>query len=85
MMIKEICLIAMVAAGLILVIPGTKVLAQTTPGSHLQSTSLPNHGAKIPVIASYIAGIGLGVAAIAKFKAFRDNPQQIHIGPIVIK
>ena len=49
MMIKEICLIAMVAFGL-LVIPGTNVEAGDSPqqnplGSHLQSTSLPNHGA----------------------------------------
>jgi hypothetical protein len=48
MMIKEICLIAMVAFGLTLAIPETNVLAQTTLGSHLQSTSLPDHGAKIP-------------------------------------
>jgi len=28
---------------------------------------------------SYLQGIGFGVAAIAKFKAHKDNPQQIHI------
>ena len=84
MMIKEICIIAMVAFGLILVIPGTNVEARDSPqlnslGSHLQSTSLPNHGAQIPVIASHIAGIGLGIASIVKFKQHKDNPTQIHI------
>ncbi|MGC1930615.1 MAG: hypothetical protein WA667_16725 [Candidatus Nitrosopolaris sp.] len=75
MMIKEICLIAMVAFGLTLVIPITNVLANdpTTLGSNLHSSSLPHHG--FP----YIAGIGTGIAAIAKFKAHKDNPVQIHI------
>jgi hypothetical protein len=84
MMIKESCLIAMVAFGLTLVIPITNVEARDSPqqnplGSNLHSTSLPHHGAYIPVISSYIAGIGTGIAAIAKFKAHKDNPVQIHI------
>jgi hypothetical protein len=84
MMIKEICLIAMVAFGLTLVIPITNVEARDSPqqnslASNLHSTSLPHHGAYIPVIGSYIAGIGTGIAAIAKFKAHKDNPVQIHI------
>ena len=62
-MIKQICLIAMVAMGLVLLIPGTNVEANSSHHrSHLHST-----------------GIGFGIGAIAKFKAHKDNPSQIHI------
>ena len=44
-------------------IPGMNVEANS---SHHQSHL---HG---------ISGIGLGIGAIAKFKAHKDNPQQIH-------
>jgi hypothetical protein len=33
---------------------------------------LHHHGA-------YIAGAGMGIVAIAKFKAHKENPQQIYI------
>jgi len=62
-MIKQIGLIAVVAIGLALLIPGTNVQAIFSHHhSHLHSTG----------------GIGLGIAAIAKFKAHKDNPTQIH-------
>jgi len=60
-MIKHIGLIAVVAIGLALLIPGTNVQAIFSHHhSHLHST-------------------GLGIGAIAKFKAHKDNPTQIHI------
>jgi hypothetical protein len=63
-MIKRIGLIAVVAIGLALLIPGANVQAIFSHHhSHLQSTG----------------GIGLGIGAIAKFKAHKDNPTQIHI------
>jgi hypothetical protein len=84
MMIKEICLIAMVAFGLTLVIPRTNVEARDSPqqnslGSHLQGTSLPNHGAnaaKILFAASSIIGLGLAAYGVKILKAHKDNPQQ---------
>jgi hypothetical protein len=62
-MIKQIGLIAVVAIGLALLIPGTNVQAIISHHSHLHSTG----------------GIGLGIGAIAKFKAHKDNPTQIHL------
>jgi hypothetical protein len=63
-MIKQIGLIAVVAIGLALLIPGTNVQAIFSHHhSHLHSTG----------------GIGLAISAIAKFKAHKDNPSQIHI------
>jgi hypothetical protein len=96
----RICLIAMVASGLTVVIPGTNVEAREGPqqllGSNLHGTSLPNHGAaiaasnpsnigKLITAGSYLAGLGFGVGAIVKFKANKDNPTQIHISqPITL-
>jgi transcription initiation factor TFIIIB Brf1 subunit/transcription initiation factor TFIIB len=60
-MIKQICLIAIVAIGLAVLIPGTNVQAKT---SHYQS-HLHSSG-----------GIGLGIGAIVKFKQHKDNPIQ---------
>jgi hypothetical protein len=72
-MIKQIGLIAIVVTGLIVLIPGTNVEANSSHlQSHLHSTSLHHHGA-------YIAGAGMGIVAIAKFKAHKENPQQIYI------
>jgi hypothetical protein len=62
-MIKQICLIAIVAMGLALLIPGTHVEAKSSHhSSHLHSSG----------------GIGLAIASIVKFKAHKDNPTQIH-------
>ncbi|MGA9151938.1 MAG: hypothetical protein WBZ36_15275 [Candidatus Nitrosopolaris sp.] len=64
-MIKQIVLIAIVAMGLTLLIPGTNVEAKSSHHpSHLHSSG----------------GIGLGIGAIAKFKAHKENPTQIHPG-----
>jgi hypothetical protein len=62
-MIKQVSFIAIIAMGLVLLIPGMNVEANS---SHHQSHL---HG---------ISGMGLGIGAIAKFKAHKDNPQQIH-------
>lgn len=35
--------------------------------------------AQLITAGSYVAGMGFGVASITKFKAHKDNPQQIHI------
>lgn len=41
--------------------------------------------AKLITAASYIAGLGFAVASILKFKAHKDNPQQITVGvPIAL-
>jgi len=41
--------------------------------------------AKLITAASYVAGLGFAVGAILKFKAHKDNPQQIPIGtPIAL-
>lgn len=41
--------------------------------------------AKLITAASYISGLGFAVAAILKFKAHKDNPQQITVGvPIAL-
>lgn len=41
--------------------------------------------AKLITGASYLAGIGFALAAILKFKAHKDNPQQIPVGtPIAL-
>jgi intracellular multiplication protein IcmD len=41
--------------------------------------------AKLITAASYVAGMGFGVAAIVKFKAHKDNPTQVTIGmPIAL-
>jgi hypothetical protein len=64
-MINQIGLIAIVAMGLTLLIPGTHVEAKS---SHHQS-NLHKTG-----------GIGLGIGAIAKFKQHKQNPTQIHLG-----
>lgn len=41
--------------------------------------------AKMITAASYIAGLGFAVGAILKFKAHKDNPQQITVGvPIAL-
>jgi hypothetical protein len=70
-MIKQIVLIAIVVMGLALVISGKNVEAdnpqQNTLGSHHHS-HLHSTG-----------GIGFGIGAIAKFKAHKDNPTQIHL------
>ena len=38
--------------------------------------------AKAITAGAYVAGFGFGIAAIAKFKAHKDNPTQIHIGAV---
>lgn len=35
---------------------------------------------KLMIATAYIAGIGFGIAAVYKFKQYRDNPTQIPIG-----
>jgi len=41
--------------------------------------------AKLITAASYIAGLGFAVGSILKFKAHKDNPQQITVGvPIAL-
>lgn len=41
--------------------------------------------AKLITAGSYVAGMGFGVAAVAKFKAHKDNPQQVAISvPIAL-
>ncbi len=41
--------------------------------------------ARLITAGAYIAGLGFGVSALLKFKAHKDNPQQIPIGtPIAL-
>lgn len=50
-----------------------------------QVTSTFGQFAQLITAASYIAGLGFAVAAILKFKAHKDNPQQITVGtPIAL-
>lgn len=50
-----------------------------------QVTSTFAQFAQLITAASYIAGLGFAVAAILKFKAHKDNPQQITVGtPIAL-
>lgn len=48
-------------------------------------TSTFDSMAKLITAASYIAGLGFAVGSILKFKAHKDNPQQITVGvPIAL-
>lgn len=50
-----------------------------------QVTGNLSNVAKLITAASYVAGMGFGVAAIVKFKAHKDNPTQVTIGmPIAL-
>jgi intracellular multiplication protein IcmD len=62
-------------------------LAQATDIGGVASTITATFGnlAKLITGVSYIAGLGFAVAAILKFKAHRDNPQQVTVGtPIAL-
>lgn len=62
-------------------------LAQATDIGGVASTITSTFGniAKLITGVSYIAGLGFAIAAILKFKAHRDNPQQNPVGtPIAL-
>ena len=41
--------------------------------------------AKLIIAVSYVAGVGFGIAAVYKFKQYKDNPTQIPVGtPIAL-
>jgi intracellular multiplication protein IcmD len=67
---------------------GTEVLAAASGGVGAVAgralSNLPNI-AKLITAGAYVAGMGFAVAAIAKFKAHKDNPTQVPISmPIVL-
>jgi intracellular multiplication protein IcmD len=61
-------------------------LAQNTIGTVATNlTSTFGNLAQLITAVSYVAGMGFGMASILKFKAHKDNPQQIPIGtPIAL-
>ena len=67
---------------------GTMVFADSGIGiAAVANTAKSNLGALAQLITagSYVGGMGFGVASITKFKAHKDNPQQIHISqPIAL-
>jgi intracellular multiplication protein IcmD len=66
---------------------GTMALAVTSGIGGVASQVKSNLGpiAQLLTAGSYILGMGMGVAAIIKFKAHKDNPTQVQIGqPIAL-
>lgn len=56
------------------------VIASGIGGVAAHVTSNLSAIAKLITAGSYVAGLGFGVGAIVKFKAHKDNPQQVTIG-----
>lgn len=61
---------------------GTAALAVTSGVGGVATQVKSNLGALAQLITagSYVAGMAMGVAAIIKFKAHKDNPTQVPIG-----
>lgn len=71
----------LVIASIICFCVGTGVFAAASGIGAIAATAKSNLSdlAQLITAGSYVAGMGFGVAAITKFKAHKDNPQQIHI------
>lgn len=69
-----------------LILLAGEALAATNLGSVASSiTSTFTSLTKLITASSYLAGLGFSIGAILKFKAHKDNPQQVPIGtPIAL-
>lgn len=85
-LIKPVLLLATTVG---LYVTATAVFADASTGgisdvAHNVTTNLDGV-AKLVTAGSYVAGLGFAVGAILKFKAHKDNPQQIPVGtPIAL-
>lgn len=66
---------------------GANAFAQVSDIGGVANSITKTFGALAQLITAvaYVAGMGFGMAAILKFKAHRDNPQQVPVGtPIAL-
>ena len=90
-MTKQFKLLMKIVLGVVFFL-GLEVIAHATSGTAAagigkmanQVTGNLGNIAKLITAGAYVAGFGFVVAGIVKFKAHKDNPQQVHISLAIV-